>query len=252
MKILVSFAKLAVLVVLGFVTVFFVSGVFYWWQVLPSEDVVLTPQGADDVFVGLRLPAGTDGQTRLYSDTLSPLVLEGLGLPTSKCANTHRKWGWHTVNGPLILYLRSTSQTVAFCSGGDRSCWTIELVLSNIAGRLKYSKKAQVELYLMLISAPPVEIACEEIIGHSCRDVSPEEAVIVSKWVRSPIGLMDNRPDLRLIQEEAAVIAASCRMPYLPATGMNLLPPYQGRRLPKVSFTYSRSPYATRVENSRR
>ena len=237
---LVRFAMLVAVLVVAILTTMIARGVYYWWRVLPSEAAVLKPQGAGDIFAELRQPIGVDGQARLYSDTLAPMLLEGLDLPTPECTQTRRKGIWYRINGSLILYLRSKGQPVAFCNGSEKSCWATESVLSNIAGRMKYSVRVQTELFLMLASFPPVGIACEEIVGHSCRDVSPEEAVFVHRWVAWPSRLLDGSLDLKPIQKMAATVAVACNKPYVPATSMNLVPPDQKRRLPQVSFIYGK------------
>jgi len=235
-----KFIKLLLSGILGILAVGLVIialGVFYWWKLLPAEDVVLGGQKTNDIFRELRSP-----DNQLYSDSLSPILLAGLNLQHQECRNIK---GRETAvyNGALITYLRSKGARASFCAGDTKACWPLEKVLVTVSAAIKYSAKARTELFLMLGSVPPIGIACERIVGHSCHDMSPDEAVIVSRWVLSPSLLMDGKPDIQSVRDTATKIASACNKEYVPPTSMVLIPPYQDGRLPHVVFSYNRLKY---------
>jgi len=216
--------------VISFAAILFVSagmiwlirGVVYWWRVLPPESVFLERQMRNDIFSGVRGPGVDNGQDVLYAETLSPLLLNGLGLPSAECSLNPSRKGRLNLANPLVLYMRSKGMNVAYCKGSTKSCWPVDSVLSSVAFGMKYSDRTLKELYLILYDFKSVETSFMEILGHSCRDVSPEEAAVISRWVEGPTFLENTAHTVRSIQKEAALIATSCRKPYVPAASKDI------------------------------
>jgi len=195
-----------------------VRGVYYWWQVLPSENAILHRQGASDIFAGMRGPIGASGQDILYADTLSPMLRYGMGFPTTECSSKfwRKKGNFRNLANPLVLHMRSKGLRVAFCKGNEKSCWPVETVLANIALRLKYSDKTLMELYLMLFNFHYIDNALKEIRKNSYRDTTLLDVAVICKWISSGISVSDF--SVRFVQRRAEMIAAGCHQPYVPVS----------------------------------
>jgi len=231
---------LTAIVIMAFVATVFIRGVYYWYSVLPPEDSVLMVKGVD-IFSERRIPVDVNGKSQLYSESFSPLLLAALKLPAIGCVIERAHNIWLEGSMPTVRYLRSKGQNIGFCSrdADDKGCWPMDALLVSAAAKLKYSRKVQTELYLMSLGWPQLGVACKEIVGHSCREVSPEEAVVVSAWVKSPQTVWQ-RLQLEKVLKEAEKLAKACNQSYSPATHMRLVPPLGNEelRIRKVIFTY--------------
>jgi len=213
-----SIKLFGVAVILGFFLVmsWLICGIIYWNHILPSETAILNGKGETDLFFGLRGTASSPDKKKYYAETLSPLVLNGLGLPATSCAANPLRQGRLNLGDQLVARMRSKGIQATYCKTKGRSCWFIDSSLSNITLRLKYSDKTLTELFLMLNNFRAIERIFGDIFGHSCSEVSPEESAIISRWMAGSMFIENTPHNVKSIRKDAGIIAGNCQTHYEP------------------------------------
>jgi len=242
-RLLISSSKLGKLVALMsivcalFATAKMCCGVIYWRKVLPSEELIYQGRNLESIFGPFGSVTGNNAYGSAHADGLSPLLLASLGLPTKECLKSARPSSWRSDMTPVIIqHLRGEGLPAAFFKGDRKLYWPYERLLLDVALRTKYSIRTQEELYVKIIGNPPIIDACERILGHSCRKMSPEEAAVISRWVAIPADLADKRMNLEKLLAHAKEIASRCHESHVPVDRMRIEPSNRIGGLPRVFF----------------